>query len=74
MTNINNEKRTNQIITFINSLEIKSERFSLIIKKQNASVIKYFNQALTHSSHDKIINYEILIYFLFVLCQRIFLN
>jgi len=63
MTNQINETRINQIITFLNSLKIKSKRFSDIIKKQNASVIKDFNQALTHSSDDKIINYEKLEFF-----------
>jgi len=63
MKNIINEKRINQIIAFLNSLKIKSKRFSEIIKKQNASVIKDFNQALTHSSDDKIINYEKLEFF-----------
>ena len=63
MKNIMNGKRINQIITFLNSLEIKSKRFSDIIKTQNISVIKNFNQALTHSSDDKIINYEKLEFF-----------
>jgi len=63
MKNIINEKRINQIIAFLNSLKIQSKRFSEIIKKQNASVIKDFNQALTHSSDNKIINYEKLEFF-----------
>ena len=57
------EKRFNQIITFLKSLKIKSERFSEIIKTQNIAVIKDFNQALIHSSNDKIINYEKLEFF-----------
>ena len=63
MKNIINEKRINHIIAFLNSLKIQSKRFSEIIKKQNASVIKDFNQALTHSSDNKIINYEKLEFF-----------
>ena len=63
MKNIINEKRINQIIAFLNSLKIQSKRFSEIIQKQNASVIKDFNQALTHSSDNKIINYEKLEFF-----------
>ena len=63
MKNIINEKRINQIIAFVNSLKIQSKRFSEIIKEQNASVIKDFNQALTHSSDNKIINYEKLEFF-----------
>ncbi len=63
MTNIINEKRINQIITFLESLNIRSKRFSEIIKKQNISVIQDFNQAFIHSSNDKIINYEKLEFF-----------
>ena len=63
MTNISNSKRINQIITFLHSLEIKSERFSDIISTKNISLIKYFDQALTHSSNDKVKNYEKLEFF-----------
>jgi len=63
MKNMINGKRINQITTFLNSLKIESKRFSDIIKKQNTSVITDFNQALTHSSDDKIINYEKLEFF-----------
>ena len=63
MKNIINVKRINHIIDFLNSLKIKSKRFSDIIKKQNSSVIEDFNHALTHSSDNKIINYEKLEFF-----------
>ena len=63
MTKIINGKRIDQIITFLNSLEIRSERFSETIRTQNNSVIQNFNQALTHSSDDKTINYEKLEFF-----------
>ena len=63
MTNTINEKRINQIVTFLKYLKIKSKRFSEIIKKQNISVIQNINQALIHSSDDKIINYEKLEFF-----------
>ena len=63
MTKIINVKRIDQIITFLNSLEIRSERFSETIRTQNNSVIQNFNQALTHSSDDKTINYEKLEFF-----------
>ena len=63
MTKINQEKRINQIITFLKSLKIKSERFSELISTQNNLVIQNFNQALIHSSNDKIINYEKLEFF-----------
>ena len=63
MKNIINEKRTKQIIAFLKSLNIRSERFSEIIRTQNISKIQDFNQALIHSSDDKIINYEKLEFF-----------
>jgi len=56
-------ERINQIITFLKSLKIKSERLSEIIRTKNISVIQDFNQALIHSSDDKIINYEKLEFF-----------
>ena len=58
-----NEERINQIIIFLKSLKIRSERFSEIINTQNSSVIQDFNRALIHSSDDKIINYEKLEFF-----------
>ena len=63
MTNEINEKRITQIITFLNSLKIKSKRLSEIIRTKNCSLVQDFNQALTHSSDDKIINYEKLEFF-----------
>jgi len=63
MKNIINEKRINLITTFLKSLNIKSERFSEIIRSQNISVIQDFNQAFIHSSENKIINYEKLEFF-----------
>ncbi len=63
MKNIINGERTNQILTFLQSLKIKSKRFSEMIKKEDIAVIQDFNQALTHSSNDKKINYEKLEFF-----------
>jgi ribonuclease-3 len=63
MTNIVDEKRINQIITFLTSLKIKSKRFSDIVHRQNILLIHDFNQALTHSSNDKTVNYEKLEFF-----------
>ena len=63
MANIINAKRIDQITTFLKSLNIKSKRFSEIIRTQNISVIQNFNQAFIHSSEDKIINYEKLEFF-----------
>ena len=63
MNNTINEKRINQIITFLKSLKIRSKRFSELISTENISVIQDFNQAFIHSSDDKIINYEKLEFF-----------
>jgi len=63
MTNIINAKRINQITTFLKSLNIKSKRFSEIIRTKNISIMQDFNQAFIHSSEDKIINYEKLEFF-----------
>jgi len=63
MKNIINGKRINQITSFLQSLKIRSKRFTEIIGTDNISVIKNFNQAFIHSSDDKIINYEKLEFF-----------
>ena len=58
-----NKKRINQIITFLESLKVRSKRFSEVIRTENISVIQDFNESLIHSSSDKIINYEKLEFF-----------
>jgi len=63
MANIIKSERINQITTFLKSLNIKSKRFSEIISTQNISVFQDFNQAFTHSSENKIKNYEKLEFF-----------
>jgi len=63
MNNIINKKRINQITSFLTSLNIRSERFSEIIRTQNISSIQDFNQAFTHSSDNKGTNYEKLEFF-----------
>ena len=50
MTNIISEKRINQITAFLKSLDIKSKRFSEIIKTKNFSVIENFNQVFKYTS------------------------
>ena len=57
------EKRIDQIIAFLKSLNIKSIRFAEIIKTKEILIIKNFNEALTHSSGDKVFNYEKLEFF-----------
>ena len=63
MTSIIKAKMINQITTFLKSLNIKSKRFSEIIRTHNVSVIQDFNQAFIHSSGNKIVNYEKLEFF-----------
>ena len=63
MTQIIKKNRIDQITTFLNSLKIRSKRFSELISAQNISVIQSFNQALIHSSDNKAINYEKLEFF-----------
>ena len=63
MDNLINEKRIEQIIKFLNSLDIKSTRFIEKINSKDKFIIQTFNEALTHSSFNKIINYEKLEFF-----------
>ncbi len=63
MDNLINEKRTEQIIKFLNSLDIKSKRFIEIINKKDKYIIHNFNEALTHSSANQVFNYEKLEFF-----------
>ena len=63
MDNIIDDKRINQIIKFLNSLDINSERFLEIINKKDKSIIHTFNEALTHSSAKKLVNHEKLEFF-----------
>ena len=63
MDNLIDENRIKQIIKFLNSLEINSKRFVEIINKKDKFIIQTFNEALTHSSANKIVNYEKLEFF-----------
>ena len=63
MKNLSHEKRIDQIITFLKSLNIQSKRFSTLLSARNPLIIKNFNEALTHSSVEKEINYEKLEFF-----------
>ena len=63
MDKLIDEKRVKQIFNFLNSLDIKSERFKEKINKKDKCIIHIFNEALTHSSANKIINYEKLEFF-----------
>ena len=63
MSNLIDEQRTSQIIEFLNSLDIKSDRFVEVINKKDETIIINFHEALTHSSSDNINNYEKLEFF-----------
>ena len=63
MDNFIDEKRTKQILMFLNSLNIKSRRFVEIIHTKEIPIIHLFNEALTHSSYNQIVNYEKLEFF-----------
>ena len=57
------DKRLEQIIKFLNSLEINSKRFIKIINEKDKLILHTFNEALTHSSANNIVNYEKLEFF-----------
>ena len=63
MENLIDNKRIKIIIKFLNSLNIKSKRFADIINSNDQSMIQIFNEALTHSSYNKVTNYEKLEFF-----------
>jgi ribonuclease-3 len=57
------DKRIEQIIKFLNSLDINSKRFIEIINQKDKLILHTFNEALTHSSANNIVNYEKLEFF-----------
>ena len=57
------DKRLEQIIKFLNSLDINSKRFIKIINQKDKLMLHTFNEALTHSSANNIVNYEKLEFF-----------
>ena len=63
MDNSIDEKRVAKIIKFLNSLDIKSKRFNEIINKKDKLIMHTFNEALTHSSANQLVNYEKLEFF-----------
>ena len=63
MDNYIDEERIEQIIKFLNSLNINSKRFVEIVNNKDKCIIHNFNEALTHSSANKIINHEKLEFF-----------
>ena len=63
MDTLIDNKRLEQIIKFLNSLEINSKRFIKIINEKDKLILHTFNEALTHSSANNIVNYEKLEFF-----------
>ena len=63
MDKLVDEKRVEQITRFLNSLDINSKRFIEILNKKDRFIIHTFNEALTHSSANKMFNYEKLEFF-----------
>ncbi len=63
METLIDEKRIEQIIKFLNSLDINSKRFIKIINQKDKLILHTFNEALTHNSANKIVNYEKLEFF-----------
>ena len=55
--------RIDQLTKFLKSLNIESERFHEILERKDELYIQNFNLALTHSSQNKILNYEKLEFF-----------
>ena len=63
MNTLIDDKRLEQIIKFLNSLDINSKRFIKIINQKDKLILHTFNEALTHSSANNIVNYEKLEFF-----------
>ena len=63
MNTLIDEKRIEQIIKFLNSLDINSKRFNKVINQKDKLILHTFNEALTHSSANNIVNYEKLEFF-----------
>ncbi len=63
MENIIDERRTDKIVKFLKSLNINSKRFTKVIDKKDKFIIQTFNEALTHSSENRKVNYEKLEFF-----------
>ena len=63
MDTLIDDKRIEQIIKFLNSLDINSKRFIEIINQKDKLILHTFNEALTHSSANNIVNYEKLEFF-----------
>jgi len=63
MSTLINKERIENIICFLRTLKINSNRFQESLEEKNIENIKIINEALTHSSADKVINHEKLEFF-----------
>ena len=57
------KKRVHDIINFLKSLKINSDKFNQILNKNNIEKLRIINEALTHSSMSKEVNHEKLEFF-----------
>ena len=63
MSNLINKERVQNIIYFLRTLKINSNRFQESLEENNIDIINIINEALTHSSADKVVNHEKLEFF-----------
>ena len=63
MSNLINNSRIKNIIRFLRTLKINSNRFQKSLEDENIEVINIINEALTHSSANKVLNHEKLEFF-----------
>jgi len=63
MSNLINKERIQNIICFLKSLKINSSRFQKSLEEKNIEIIEIINEALTHSSANKVFNHEKLEFF-----------
>ena len=63
MSNLIKDTRIENIICFLKTLKINSSRFQKSLEEKNLEMINIINEALTHSSADKVLNHEKLEFF-----------
>ena len=63
MSNLINNNRIQNIISFLKTQKINSDRFQRCLEEKNLDMINIINEALTHSSADKVLNHEKLEFF-----------
>ena len=58
MSSLINNNRIQNIISFLKNQQINSDRFQRSLEEKNLVMINIINEALTHSSADKVLNHE----------------